>query len=140
MRALISAVMIALCLAAPVRAQDASEADKTEIRRVITAQMDAFKRNDGEGALAYAAPEMRKRFGDGPAFLAMVRENYPAVYRPRSVAFGSAAPGGGTTVQHVELVGPDGQAAIAIYEMVRTANGQWRIAGCSVFRSQAVET
>ena len=144
MRPLIAAALALLLLAvpsrAPARAQEASAADTAEIQRVIMGQMEAFTRNDGDAALSFAAPNIKQRFGDGPHFLDMVRELYPSVFRPRSVGFGVLAPDGATMVQHVELVGPDGQAMLAIYEMVRDPKGGWRIAGCTLVKSDRVET
>jgi hypothetical protein len=140
MRTLLIALAL-MWLAAPARAEDAaSPADKAAIQSVISRQIEAFRRNDGNAALSFAAPNVKEKFGDGPHFLDMVREHYPAVFRPRSVNFGALAPDGAIMVQHVELVGPDGQMALAIYEMIRDAKGAWLISGCSLVRSERQET
>jgi hypothetical protein len=141
MRALLIVLVTAFCLSGPALAGDGvTPAEQAAIQEVITAQMDAFKRNDGDAALAFAAPNVKEKFGDGANFLAMVKQLYAPVARPRSVVFGAAAADGELVVQHVQLVGPDGQAATAIYEMARQPDGAWRIAGCSLIKSERLET
>ncbi len=124
-------------------------ADQAAIRQVITAQIEAFRRNDAAAAFKLAAPAIRRHFGNAPHFLAMVREAYPPVFRPRSFRFGAitepaatpqqGAPGRGTLVQKVELVGPDGNPALALYSMEHEPDGAWRIAGCSLVRGASLE-
>jgi len=47
-----------LGLATPAFAQDLSAADRSAIRDVIQSQVDAFRRDDGEGAFGYASPSI----------------------------------------------------------------------------------
>jgi hypothetical protein len=47
--------------------------DWAAIRQVIADQLAALRRGDAVGAFSFAAPGIRERFGDAPAFLAMVR-------------------------------------------------------------------
>ena len=60
----------------------------------------------------------------------MVRRSYAAVYRPRSVQFGALSTAQGEVVQQVDLIGPDGEAALALYSMQRQPDGTWLISGC----------
>ena len=145
---ILTVLLLALCLAVPTRAQTAastgastaaSEADRTAIQQVITAQIAAFGNDDGAAAFGLAAPNIKARFGDGPTFLAMVRQAYPAVFRPRSFAFGALAPESRFLVQHVELIGPEGREALALYTMEHEPDGSWRIAGCSLVTTQHLE-
>jgi hypothetical protein len=39
-------------------------------------------------------------------------------------------------LQKIVLIGPDGTAATALYEMKRQPDGSWRIAGCSLARTE----
>jgi len=41
-------------------------------------------------------------------------------------------------VQHVELTGPDGAAAEALYFMERESDGSWRIDGCMLTKPDQV--
>jgi hypothetical protein len=113
----------------------AAEADAPAIQRVISAQLDAFRHDDGNAAFAYAAPGIQARFIDGPHFLQMVRTAYPVVIGPRSVTFGELAVRAGEVVQTVELIGRNGAAAEALYEMEHEPDGSWKIAGCILTES-----
>ena len=140
MRRMVSVLLVAALLVGPARAQDAATpADRAAIQHVINAQIEAFRHDDGDAAFGFAAPHIKAMFGDAPHFLAMVREAYPAVYRPRSVSFGTLTPQDGSLVQKVELVGPDGQGALALYTMEHEPDGNWRIGGCSLVKSERRE-
>lgn len=140
MRTIPGLLVLAACLAGAVRAQGiVAPADRAAIQHVITAQIEAFRHDDGEKAFGFAAPHIRTMFGDATHFLAMVHDAYPPVYRPRSVSFGTLARQDGSLVQKVELVGPDGQGALALYVMEHEPDGNWRIAGCSLVKSERQE-
>jgi len=129
---IICLVFLLLGAAAPIRAQDAvvSVPDAEAIRMVITGQMDAFARDDGKAAFAFAAPIIRLKFGDAANFMTMVKTGFAAVYRPRKVTFGDlVAPELRLPVQRVYVVGPDGNLLAFDYVMERQAGGEWRIAG-----------
>ena len=148
---MIRAALLALVLAgtvapvwtaSPAWAQEAlppgvSTADQAAIRSVIGRQLDAFRRDDAPGAYAFAAPSIQRLFPDAEVFIGMVRRGYAPVYRPRSVEFTGLGLRDGELVQEVELIGPDGEAALALYTMVRDGNG-WKIAGCALARSARV--
>ena len=138
MRRVLLALLLAAAFGRPVRAQDA--ADRAAIQRVITAQIDSFRHDDARGAFGLASPGIQAMFGTAEHFLAMVREGYPPVYRPRSFRFDALASGEGIVVQHVVLVGPDGDVATALYSMEHEADGTWRIAGCTLLHPQRLET
>ena len=106
------------------------------IRSIIEAQMQAFQHDDGEAAFSFAAPVIRERFGTAENFMAMVREGYRPVYRPRDVRFGALASIGGQLAQRVALVGPDGVPVTAVYLMEQQPDGTWRIAGCYLLVSE----
>lgn len=136
-RTLITALL--LMLVGPVCAQSAVTADdQAAIRGVISRQIEAFKREDGEAAFAFASPHIQEQFGGPGRFLDMVRRAYPAVHRPRSMDFSELLVGDGTIVQQVELVGPDGQAELALYSMQRDTTGRWRIDGCILAQSARI--
>ncbi|HEX3348262.1 MAG TPA: DUF4864 domain-containing protein [Acetobacteraceae bacterium] len=109
-----------------------TQADRTEIQRVITAQIDAFRRNDGDTAFGFASPNIQALFGDTQNFMRMVRRAYQPVYNPRSMHFEELATHDSRIEQRVDLVGPDGHPAIAIYTMEHEADGSWKIDGCQL--------
>lgn len=126
---------LAPALIGTARAQPVSQADQAAIRRTIEAQMEAFGRDDGEAAFAFASPMIQGMFGTPANFMAMVRTGYPPVYRPRSVDFTELVEENGAPVQKVELIGPDGRPALALYTMVRGPDG-WLIDGCRLVASE----
>lgn len=134
--------MLMAGLAVPARGQDSgvSPSDRAAIRAVIEGQLAAFQRDDGTAAFAAASPMIQGMFVDPERFMAMVRGLYPPVYRPRIVQFGALGPIDGRLVQKVELVGPDGAPALALYTMVRGPDGAWRIDGCALTESENVAT
>ncbi len=133
-----------LCITGrPARADDAatvSAADHRAIEQVITSQLDAFRRDAGDDAFRFASPKIQGLFGSGPRFMAMVRQGYVPLTRPRSFTFDQLITIDGQIVQRVMLVGPDGAAVLALYTMEREPDGTWRIDGCSLGRPDRFDT
>ncbi len=138
MRAVLLAVCLGLCSVAA--SAQSGPPDGRAIRQVITAQIEAFRHDDGNAAFSYASPHLRSMFGDAPTFLAMVKSGYAPVIDPQSVSFGALEQHDGQLIQHVELVGPNGEGALALYTMEREPDGTWRIAGCELVKSERIET
>ena len=120
--------------------QSVSAADARAVRTVIEAQLEAFRRDDAPRAFSYAAPGIRDSFGTPEKFMAMVREQYAVVYRPRSVSFEEPLLVGDDLVQPVRMTDGYGHAWMAIYPMARQPDGSWRINGCHLARLPARET
>ncbi len=140
MRTILAALVCLVASHGFAQAQAVAPGDRAAIQQVISAQMEAFKRDDGAAALRFAAPSIQAKFGDGAHFLAMARIGYMAVVRPRSVTFGDLTPeDGGKLQQKVELVGPSGEGALALYDMEHEADGSWRIAGCVLTKSERLD-
>src|SRR6185295_14431589 len=138
-----TALVLALVLAlapALAGAQAASDADARAVRAVIEAQLAAFRRDDAARAFSYAAPGIRDSFGTPERFMAMVREQYAVVYRPRSVSFEEPLLVGDDLVQPVRMTDGYGHAWMAIYPMAKQPDGSWRINGCHLARLPARET
>lgn len=120
-------VLIGLCLAFPAFAQ--SPGERAAIRSTIEQQIQAFRADDGPAAFGFADATIQSVFGSPERFMAMVREGYAMIYRPRSYAFGDAKPEGDIIAQIVEFDGLDGRSAVALYYMARQPDGSFRIAG-----------
>ena len=103
---------------------------RNDVIGVIKSQIEAFQRDDGQAAFAFASPDMQDQFGTPDAFLDKFSKTYRAVYRPRSVTFLNLAFSRGRLVQRVLLLGPEGRAVVALFPMVRMSDGSWRIDGC----------
>jgi len=65
----------------------------------------------------------------------MVRKSYAPVYRHRGVEFGAFAEGGETIHQAVTLIDNDNQVWAAIYILEKQPDGDWRIGGCVLTKS-----
>lgn len=126
-------MMLSLLMSVSVaQAQAPGDPDRTAIRTVIERQLDAFRRGDGGEAYSYASSGIRTMFGNPDNFMAMVRQGYPQVYRPRDVSFQDLVTEEGRLTQRVLLVGPDGVPSIARYFMQRQPDGSWLIDGCVI--------
>lgn len=138
MKALISVISLAISLLAPKAMAATDDAvvqqltadDRPAIEFVIREQLMAFRNDDAEAAFAHAAPRVRSKFNSPAAFVAAVRAQYAAVYRPRSVEFGELTMTPAGPVQSVFLIGPDSLSILASFLMERQRNGEWKIAGC----------
>ena len=131
------AVVAALFGATPSISDEvpAGTGDRETIQSVISDQIAAFGRDDGVAAFSHAAPGIQRLFETSERFMAMVKRDYMAVYRPRRVTFVELAIIDGALVQKVHLVGPDGVPVTAAYKMVRQPSGEWRIGGVILFRA-----
>jgi len=139
---LIALTCLALLATAPARADNA--ADERAVETIIREQIAAFGNDDGERAFSYAAPDIRKRYGDATGFMAMVRKSYAAVYRPKSLKFLQPSwPAGqqeGIVLQAVELTDSSGGFWVATYQVERQTDGEWRIVGCALRRLVGMAT
>lgn len=115
-------------------------ADRQAIQAIISAQLAAFKRDDGEEAFSYASPTIRKIFGTIANFMEMVRSSYSSVYRSEIVSFSDILDVRGEPVQRVHITGEDGRTMIAAYVMQRQPDGVWKINGVYMFKDQSKAT
>jgi len=116
----------------PARAKPVSEVDARAVRTVVSAQLEAFAKDDAKRAFSYAAPSIRAMFGTPERFLAMVRAGYPVVYRAAGVTFLVPLHVESDLVQGVHLTDGAGALWLATYRLERQTDGSWRIAGCGV--------
>jgi hypothetical protein len=127
---LLALLVLLLSLAGAAEAQSVSDADRAAIRQVIEAQVDAFRRDDGNAAFSLASPTIQGLFGSPEIFMDMVRQGYQPVYRPRAFDFREIVSLHGQPAQKVYVIGPDGRPVTAIYPMRQLPDGTWRIDGC----------
>jgi len=139
-------VMLAACMAMAVGASvhadddDVSSADARAVRTLIEAQLAAFASDDADKAFSLAAPAIQTMFLDPDRFLAMVRESYPVVYRPASVAFLQPEWIDGRLIQRVQMADAAGALWMVVYELQRQPDRSWRIAACVAARGQGRPT
>ncbi len=138
--------LVALCgtLAGPVDPAGAAEkltaADRRGIEQTIRRQLDAFGRDDADGAFGYASPDIRRLFGSPDNFMQMVRKNYDPVYRAGSVQFIALDSVAGRWVQVVQLVDSEGRVWRALFTMKRQPDKTWKVGGCQLVQTSALAT
>jgi len=138
MRLLAGLFAFFLLATGPVRAETP---DAGAFQAVISAQIDAFRADDGAAAYGYASPSIRRIFPNPEIFMDMVRRGYQPVYRPQSYSFGQTGTAAdGRPFQKVTLIGPDGLTYEAIYSFERQADGSWQISGCALVRAPDLNT
>ncbi len=134
------AALMLFCLASMARADadnsSLSDDAQAEIRSVVQQQLFAIDQGDADMAFAFASPGVQEAFGTSDRFLFMVRRGYSALYKPRHVEFLDLTIVNGETVQPVRLVAQDGSVEVALYEMQRQEDKQWRINGCDIAQSE----
>jgi Domain of unknown function (DUF4864) len=113
-----------------------AEAERDSIRRTISAQIEAFRRDDARAAFALAAPVIQEMFGTPEHFLEMVRIAYAPLYRPRDVRFAETTMVAGEVTQKVVVIDAEGRPVMALYLMDRRPDGAWRILGCVLIPSE----
>jgi hypothetical protein len=111
-----------------------SPSDARAVRQVIEAQLDAFRKDDGERAFGLVTVGIRDIFGTAQKFMEMVRKSYPVVYRPKSVLFEAPVLVEGQVVQPVRMTDDEGRGWVAIYPMQRQPDGGWKTNGCQLAR------
>jgi hypothetical protein len=124
--------LLVFLLGSSALAAEIGAPDQDAIRTAIEGQIDAFKRDDGVAAFAYASPRIQAIFKTPETFMGMVRKDYEAVYRPKLVSFRDLETIEGKLIQPVLVVGPSGVPVTALYIMERQSDGSWRIGGCVI--------
>lgn len=132
----VMALLALQALALPGQAQALTSADEKNVRAVVQAQLAAFARDDAKTAYSFAAPNIREAVGSAPAFMDMVRQQYPVVYRPASVAFLKVEGKDGDALQRVQMLDADGNSWLAVYSLQRQKDKSWRITGCAVVENK----
>ena len=127
MRALVAAVFTICALE---QALAASDADQSAVRGIIQDQIEAFRRDDPARAFSYASPALQTMFGSQERFMAMVKQGYQPVYRPRSYTLGEFKDTPEGTSLSVQIQDWEGIDWVAIYTLEQQPDGTWRISGC----------
>ena len=131
-------ISLAILLAA-LPSQADQRADVITARAAIVEQIEAFQRDDGPAAYAFASPQVRSIFPNPDIFMQMVRSGYPAVYRPSSYTFEDAKwQDDGRMMQPLRIEWKGGEPLIAVYLMARQPDGSWKIDGVFLAKDDRV--
>jgi Domain of unknown function (DUF4864) len=121
-------LLVVLGLSGPATAL--SDGDRAAIQNTIERQLQAFLADDGAAAYSFAAPSIKAIFPTVDSFMAMVRQGYQPVYRPRSYSFGELKDVPGDLEQFVDIVDADGVFWTAVYTLEQQPDRSWKITGC----------
>lgn len=130
---LLALFLMSMPCAVPAHAEDPG----SQIRSVISEQIEAFRADDFETAFTFASPMIKRLFGDPSRFGAMVQQGYPMVWRPADVRFSGLEERGGRMVQSVLVTDQSGSLYVLDYEMIPGGTG-WQINGVTVRRAGEV--
>lgn len=111
--------------------------DGSQIRDVISSQVEAFQADDFETAFTFASPLIQGIFGSPERFGQMVQQGYPMVWRPANVEYTGLSERGGRTYQNVLITDQAGAVHLLEYEMIQTEDG-WEINGVQFKRPSAL--
>lgn len=117
-------------------AQDALPPEP-DIEATITAQIDAFLKDDFAEAFTYASPNIQGFFGSSERFGQMVRNGYPMVWRPGEVQYLELRDVAGNLWQKVMIRDQAGVLHVLDYQMIETGEG-WKINGVQLLRATGV--
>jgi len=102
------------------------DADAQAAGRIVMQQLEAFRRDDFSTAYTFASVTIRQMF-DRARFEQMVRGGYPEIAHSASATIeGSRRGDAGEIYLLVRIVGDNGRAIEAVYELVSESGG-WRI-------------
>jgi hypothetical protein len=135
MMKMIGAVVVTMTLL--IGTASADDLTAASSRAIVERQFDAFERDDGRAAYAFAAPTIKDMFSDADHFMAMVRDHYAPVYRHRSADFGAFKESGDEASLEATLVDNDNVVWTALYSFRRASNGDWLISGCVLAKAEA---
>ena len=138
--AAIAALTIGIVHAQAGAAERLTASDRQAIEHTIRLQIDAFEHDDADRAFGFATAEIQRMFGSSAHFLEMVRDNYEPVYRPASVRFDRVAMVDGQWIQAVQITDSEGRVWRALFTMRRQADKSWKVGGCQLVETSALET
>jgi hypothetical protein len=97
-----------------------------EAGRIVLQQLEAFRRDDFVTGFTFASRMIHDLF-DAERFETMVRGGYPEIARSASAMIsGSKRGDAGELYLFVSVIGANGRAVEAVYELVNEG-GRWRI-------------
>ena len=135
-RLLVSALLFVFLLA-PARAETA---DQSAFQAVISGQLEAFKKDDGQAAYSFAAPIVKGIFPSAEIFMGMVKRGYEPIYKNTKYVFSDLKTDSlGRPAQHVIITASDGKRYEAVYAMQQQPDGSWKIAGVQMVEIPSVD-
>ncbi len=124
--------------APPANWKVAPQAEVEATRKVIVAQLEAFKADDYKEAEKYQAAGLRDSFGSTEQFRQVIKTNYPQFANYKEIRWGAARIDGPMLQIQIVIVGQDGAEIAALYSMIKENVGtkdkeqlEYRVSGVS---------
>ncbi|MEE2773891.1 MAG: DUF4864 domain-containing protein [Pseudomonadota bacterium] len=102
---------------------------ESEIRGVISDQIDAFSKFDVERAYSHASKAIKSIFPSAKIFGSMVRQSYPMIWAPKEYHFLKAEVTAGGVIQRVIFTDEKENLHLFDYLMLPNELGNWAING-----------
>ena len=109
-------------------------------QNIISAQIDAFLKDDAQRAYSYASPGIQQMYPSPDIFFEMVKRAYGPVYRPGNYAFGRSEMTANGVTQEVLIHASDGQDWTALYTLERQSDGSFKISSVHMIKSAPPST
>ena len=130
-------ILLFVFLLAPAKAENP---DQSAFQAVISGQLEAFKKDDGQTAYSFAAPIVKGIFPDAEIFMTMVKRGYEPIYKNTKYVFSDLTTDTlGRPAQHVIITATNGKRYEAVYAMQKQPDGSWKIAGVQMLEIPSVD-
>jgi hypothetical protein len=117
---------------------DIPQEDRIAIMEVVQLQLEAVANDDADAAFALATTDTRRVLGDPDSFMQLIKRQYAPIYRHQRAIFSAPEKIAGEMVQAVSLTDSDDSVWVALYQMRRESDGNWKIAGCTLVETTSV--
>ena len=112
---------------------------ETPAQTAIDGQIRAFLADKDAEAYGFAAPNVRTFFPTVESFMGMVKSGYTPVHRPKNWDFGrTQETASGEIAQEVLITDMTGKNWAALYTVKQQPDGNWKITGVSLKKSDAL--
>lgn len=129
---------LALPLGSAAAANEVSQEDQLAIKAVVESQLAALADDNADAAFALATADTRSRLRNSDTFLQIIKQQFTPIYRHQRALFSAPEVIAGRMVQIVRLTDTESSVWLAIYQMQKESDGQWKIAGCRLIETKTV--
>ena len=121
----------------PILAEDSFETPKeneltslkAKAHKIISSQIDAFRKSDIDEAYTFASPFIKSRFANAEIFGQMVKRGYPMIWSAKDYKFLEFTFFNGALVQRVLFMDPKERIFVFDYELRQYGSETWLING-----------
>jgi hypothetical protein len=133
------AAFVGLSLAWAAPSASAHDAGVAEAQALIQRQLDAFQRNDADGAFALASPGLKETYANPRNFMESVRSGDTPFFKLRMTEYHDFVTAGDAAAQSLVLVDDDSYVWTVVYKLARQPDGSWLIDGVVLTKSDATD-